>query len=164
MQEVIQIFSCYISVVDHSQLFILVLMLLNHELTYSFSQLIRVCRNKLKEWITACSFSFLFFLFFFFFLINLSAQSKVFKEIILASVLCVNFKETNHLVVALVNKIMELWCVRVGNHAEHSVLAQDLVLVLDNKLQIFFPIILSGGLVSIFSFFLFFTLLSFTSS
>jgi len=65
---------------------------------------------------------------------DLDKQTKVFKEVTLKSVLSEDFKDANHAVVSIVHHVVEAGGITRRDHTCHSILPQDLMLILNNFL------------------------------
>lgn len=70
---------------------------------------------------------------------NLHKESKILVEVVLVSVLRKHLKYANEAEVAVVDHVVQQRCVGVRDHTCHSVLTQDLMLVLEDLVQIYFP-------------------------
>lgn len=68
---------------------------------------------------------------------NVVEDAEVFQEVVLVAVLGEDFEDAYHLVVSVLDELVEERNGGVLDHAKHRVLAQDLVLVLHDTLNVF---------------------------
>jgi hypothetical protein len=85
-------------------------------------------------------FHFMFIGHLFLLLWNLWEKTKVFEEIALQAVLSKHFEDADHSVVPVVDHIVELRSIRIGNHASHCILAKDLMLVFNDFWKVYLTI------------------------
>jgi len=70
-------------------------------------------------------------------------DAKIFKEVVFITILSKNFKYAYHLVVSIIDKLVEEWDGLEMDHTKHTILSKNLMLELHDAINIFIIFLIS---------------------